>query len=111
MGVFRCGVGIWRFITYLAVTRVFGSNRAAPAGFMVFRAFCRVVRFCRWGVVDRLGVFPTWGAGLPGLCGVSVGRRCGTVAGSVGDGGDERPFAQGGYAFKSEVGCEFAQLG
>ena len=111
MGVFRCSVGIWRLIAYLAVTRVFGSNRAAPAGFMVFRAFCRVVRFCRWGVVDRLGVFPTWGAGLPGLCGVGVGRRCGTVAGSVGDGGDERPFAQGGYAFKSEVSCEFAQLG
>ena len=111
MGGLRCSISVWHLIAYLAITRVFGPDGAAPAGFMVFRGLKRVVRFCRWGVVDRLGVFPTWGAGLPGLCGVGVGRRCGTVAGSVGDGGDERPFAQGGYAFKSEVGCEFAQLG
>ena len=111
MGVFRCGVGVCCVVAGPAITWVFGPDGAAPAGFMVFRGLRRVVRFCRWGVVDRFGVFPTWGAGLPGLCGVGVGRRCGTVAGSVGDGGDERPFAQGGYAFKSEVGCEFAQLG
>jgi len=111
MGVFRCSISVWRLIAYLAVTRVFGPDGTTPAGFMVFRVFCRVVRFCRWGVVDRLGVFPTWGAGLPGLCGVGVGRWCGTVAGSVSDGGDECPFTQGGYAFKSEVSCEFAQLG